>query len=170
MPQPFFPVPRRSLGWRMDDPRKGREPGFTLSSSKQLVVQTRRAIFGRFLLLKFHKSAAYSNLTPPLGIFLVLDAAALGFAAATLHLRNKPAPLYESNDVVTSTLLPVVVTAIDGLWVAALCVFHRVSHRVLSLNLLCNQMAARPLLSRYFPFETSRRVGFACYPHCTAPQ
>jgi len=73
-------------------------------------------------------SRPLSNLTPPQGIFLLLDAAALGFAAAVLHLRYTPAPLYGSGDVVTSVLLPVVTAAVDGLWVAALCVFHRVSH------------------------------------------
>jgi hypothetical protein len=65
-----------------------------------------------------------SSLTPPQGTFLLLDAAALGFAAAILYLRYAPAPLYESDDVVTSALLPVVTAAVDGLWVAALCVFH----------------------------------------------
>jgi len=64
-----------------------------------------------------------SNLTPPQGIFLLLDAAALGFAAAVLHLRYEPAPLYESDDVTTSALLPVITATVDGLWVAVLCVF-----------------------------------------------
>lgn len=67
------------------------------------------------------------DLTPPQGTFLLLDAPALAFAAALLHLRYAPLPLYEPADVVTSALLPVVTTAIDGLWVAALCVFHLVS-------------------------------------------
>ena len=62
------------------------------------------------------------------GIFLLLDAAALPFAAAVLHLRYAPTPLYDSDDVVATALLPVVTVAVDGLWVTALCVFHLVSH------------------------------------------
>ena len=120
-------LPFLLLSWMADSARKGREPRFTLSSSNQLIVQTRRAVFGENLLLSsclipYRISLHFK------GIFLLLDAAALGFAAAVLHLRYAPAPLYESDDVVTTALLPVVTAAVDGLWVAALCVFHLVSH------------------------------------------
>jgi hypothetical protein len=110
--------------WWMDSTPKGREPRFTLSSSNQLIVQARRAVFGGNLLL----STLLSDLTSPQVLFLLLDTVALGFAAAVLHLRYAPAPLYESDDVVTSVLLPVITAAVDGLWVAALCVFHLVSY------------------------------------------
>jgi len=81
----------------MDGTRKGRRPGFT-PSSNQLIVQTRRAVFCTFLLL---------------------DAAALGFAVAVLYLRYTPTPLYD-NAVIASVFLPVVTVSVDGLWVAAL--------------------------------------------------
>jgi hypothetical protein len=74
-------------------------------------------------------SIAISNLTPPQAIFLLLDAAALSFAAAVFHLRYTPAPLYSPDHVVASALLPVITTTVDGLWVAALCVFDLVSHQ-----------------------------------------
>jgi len=87
-------------GSRMDGtPRKGSGPESTLSSSNQLIIQTRRAVFA---------------------IFLLLDAAALSFAAAVFHLRYTPAPLYSPDHVVASALLPVITTTVDGLWVAAL--------------------------------------------------
>ena len=169
----------------MDSARKGREPRFTFSSSSQLIVQARRAVFGENPLLSpilYPLSSILLSVvryrisfSPHLkGIFLLLDAAALGFAAAVLHLRYAPAPLYESDDVVTSALLPVVTAAVDGLWVAALCVFHLVSHHSYRFSscsaLLSDQIATRPLLPCHFPLETSRRTIFACYPHCIAPQ
>lgn len=42
---------RRWSPWGMDNAHKGREPRFTLSSSNQLIVQARRAVFGGNLLL-----------------------------------------------------------------------------------------------------------------------
>lgn len=57
------------LSWMLDSTRKGREPRFTLSSFNQLIVQTRRAVFGENLLLSSCLlsliSCPLSNLAPP---------------------------------------------------------------------------------------------------------
>ena len=65
------------LPWMVDSARKGSEPRFTLSSSNQLIVQTRRAVFGEqlFLCLLSHVSCLMSLISLslyPLSLILSL--------------------------------------------------------------------------------------------------